>query len=341
MLKRVLSFLCALLLAVPVNVYASDIWVSAYSAIAIDSGSGTVFYEKNAYEERPMASTTKIMTCLIACESDNLDKTVTISREMLAGIEGSMLYLNEGDKITLLDLIKGAMLASGNDAANAIAFTIGGSVEGFVELMNSRARQIGMKNTVFVTPSGLDEGNHHSTAYDMALLSSVAVENKVFLSICSKSAEEITVSGVKQKIYNHNRLLSSDKGFVGVKTGFTEKAGRCLISAYRYKGNTVIAVTLNAPDDWQDHARLVEYSKKKYKTHASTADYEIPLVGSGENKKVLCCAKYSVTCLGDIEARAYYYPFIYSPVSSGDRVGSLRLYSNGKLIKTVDITVKE
>lgn len=340
MLKRISVLLCAVLL-LPITAYANTVSLSADSAIAIDADVGKIFYEQNAYEERPMASTTKVMTCLLACESDRLSENVTISEEMLYGTEGTMLYLKAGDTLTLLDLVKGAMLASGNDAANAIAFTLGGDIDGFINQMNSRAKQIGMENTAFVTPSGLDEGNHHSTAYDMALLCRVALKNSVFLSICSKSSDTITVSGKEQTVYNHNKLLFYDNGFVGVKTGFTEKAGRCLISAYNYNGNIIIVVTLNAPDDWQDHKRLVEYSKKQYNSINSTVEYNIPLVGNAENKTALCQAQYDVVCLGDVQEKAYYYPFIYSPVNAGDAVGRLELYSNGNLIMTVDIIVKE
>lgn len=340
MLKKIIIvFLSVIILGVN-TAYAADINISASSAVVIDAESGTVLYEHNAYDAHTMASTTKIMTCLIACESSKLDETVTISEEMLEGAEGSAIYLAAGDKITLRDLVKGAMLASGNDAANSIAVYLGKSVKGFVGLMNDKADEIGMRDTLFVTPSGLDEGEHHSTAYDMALLASVALNNDEFASICRMKSAEITINGKKQTVYNHNKLLSYDEGFVGVKTGFTEKSGRCLVSAYDYEGNTIITVTLGDPDDWDDHTELVEYAKNKYEHITETDDFTIPVVGAAENS-TLCTASYDVVTLGDITVKAYYYPFIYAPVSAGDAVGREEIYSGNKLITTVDITVRD
>ncbi|MFR5876750.1 MAG: D-alanyl-D-alanine carboxypeptidase family protein [Eubacterium sp.] len=340
MLKRLLIIFLCIIVFIPNVVYASDIDISASSAIVMDSDSGTILYEHNAYEARTMASTTKIMTCLIACESGKLDKTVTISEEMLNGVEGSAIYIEPDDKITLRDLVKGAMIASGNDAANSIAFYLGKSLKGFASLMNNKASEIGMKDTVFVTPSGLDEGDHHSTAYDMALLASAALENKEFAAICKMKSAEIAVNGEKQTVYNHNKLLSYDDSFIGVKTGFTEKSGRCLVSAYDYEGNTIITVTLGDPDDWDDHTDLAEYASKQYEHKTKTDDFCIPVVG-GADDIVLCSASYDIVTLGDITAKAYYYPFIYAPVSSGDVVGREEIYSNNKLIMTVDITVRD
>lgn len=319
--------------------FADEPSVSAYSSVVMDGGTNTVLYSKNQNAQLPMASTTKVMTCLIACESERLDDVVTITDEMLDGTEGSLIYLKVGDKITLYDLINGALLASGNDAANAIAVFIGGSVKQFVIMMNDRANSLGMENTLFVTPSGLDEGNHHSTAYDMALLAGEAIANPTFRGICSKSSEDILLNGKKQTVYNHNKLLYTD-GFVGVKTGFTEKAGRCLISAFSYKDNTIIVVTLNAPNDWQDHKKLVDYAKKQYVNNSKCLKYSIPIVG-GSTKMVKCEARYNVTCLDSVQVKAYYYPFIYAPAKVGDKVGILRVFNKNRELMTVDIIVKE
>lgn len=340
MLKRYSIIFLIIIFLFPNTVYASDVNTSASSAVVLDSQSGTVLYEHNAYDERTMASTTKIMTCLIACESGRLDDTVTVSGEMLEGVEGSAIYIKSGDKITLRDLVKGAMLASGNDAANSIAVYLGKSVKGFAELMNIRADEIGMADTVFVTPSGLDEGNHHSTAYDMALLASTALKNKDFASICKMKTAQITVNGKKQTLYNHNKLLSYDESFIGVKTGFTEKSGRCLVSAYDYEGNTIISVTLSDPDDWDDHTALVEYAVKQYKHKTTTDEFTISVVG-GASDSTVCTASYDVITLGAVTVKAYYYPFIYAPVCAGDVVGREEIYSDNKLLMTVDITVRD
>lgn len=337
MLKKLCAFLFAFLF--PIFAYASPLSVSAQSAIVINSADNSVIYSKNAECQMPMASTTKIMTCLLACESAKLSDTVTVVSEMLDGTEGSLIYLKPGDKITLYDLTVGAMLASGNDAANAIAFYLSKNISQFVADMNKKAASIGMKNTEFVTPSGLDEKNHRSTAYDMAILASYAMKNSRFAKICAMKSAQITVNGKKQIVYNHNKLLNDDN-FVGVKTGFTEKSGRCLVSAYDYGGNLIIAVTLNAPDDWQDHKNLIAYAKKRFTTVNENKTFALDVVGAQKNSAV-CGYSYSVVTYGKIKTRLYYYPFAYAPLKCGDTVGKCEIYSNNRLIKTVDITVRE
>lgn len=338
MLKRICAFLLVLFL--PITAFAAPISVSAQSAIVINSADNSVIYSKNAYSSMPMASTTKIMTCVLACESTRLNDTVVITNEMLAGTEGSLIYLKPDDKITLYDLAVAAMLASGNDAANAVAFCLSGSIADFVALMNKKACSIGMKNTFFVTPSGLDEKNHHSTAYDMALLASYAMKSSCFSKICALKSAQITINGKKQTVYNHNKLLSNDNNFVGVKTGFTEKAGRCLVSAYNYNGNMIITVTLNAPNDWQDHKRLVAFAKKQFTTKKDNKTFALDVVGASKNT-VQCGYEYNVTVYKNVDIRLYYYPFVYAPLKCGDTVGECKIYSNNRLIKTVDITVRE
>ena len=340
MLKRICAFAAVLLFIPSILCYAEKDSVSAASAVVVDAYSGTVLYEKDIHTPRPIASTTKLMTCLLACESGRLSDLVVINDDMLAGAEGSMLYLKSGDTITLSDLVKGAMLASGNDAANAIAVYLGGSVKSFVETMNLRAAEMGMLHTTFVTPSGLDKGRHKSTAYDMSVLASAAVQNRELLEIAGLTASDITISGKTQTIYNHNKLLSHDKGFIGLKTGYTKKAGRCLVSAYNYGGSIIITVTLSAPDDWDDHKRLVNQAKKCYKSISKTQSVEISAVGAdSDNVK----AEYSYSCfaLDDAEVREYYYPFVYAPVTAGQTLGRAEIYSGGCLICAAEIKATE
>lgn len=337
--KRILSFLCCVIaIIVPINASASSI--SAESCIVMDADSGVILFEKNAYAPMEMASTTKIMTCLLACESGQLNDIVEITAEMLDGTYGSLIYLNVGDRITLFDLVRGAMLQSGNDAANSIAVYLGGSVNDFIKMMNDRAQQIGMKDTLFVTPSGLDNGNHHSTAYDMAVLGSVAIKNEMLSSICCLSSCDITVNDEIRTMYNHNKLLGYDESFKGIKTGYTDKAGRCLVSAYEYEGNSIITVTLNAPNDWDDHKRLVDDAKKCYKHYSSNEYIELSVVG-GIADKVKCTFDYDIVSINEISIECYYYPFLYAPVSAGDRVGVAKIYKENELIKTVEITATE
>ncbi len=336
MLKKIFVSLLCIIFLFPKTAYA----YSAGSYIAMDAYSGTVMQESNAYSPMPMASTTKIMTCLIACESTHFEDIVTITEEMLYDSAGTSLYLKAGDKISFLDLIKGALLSSGNDAANAIAFYISGGLDEFVSLMNKRAYEIGMLDTVFETPSGLDKGNHHSTAYDMALLASCAVQNEIFSSICSQKSAAITINDTEQVIYNHNKLLSYDEGFIGVKTGFTKKSGRCLVSAYRHNNNIIVIVTLNAADDWNDHKALVDVCKTFYSQQTIEDVFNIQVVGS-DVSSVECIAQAELYTIGDVKKKAYYYPMIYAPVKVGDVVGREEIYYNDKLIMTVDITVRK
>ena len=337
MFKRFCVFLCVLLM-IPCTSYAYEI--SAASAVVMDAGSGEVLYSKNIDSQRPMASTTKLMTCLLACESGKLNDTVVITEEMLYGTEGSMIYIKAGDRITLSDLVCGAMLASGNDAANAIAVYLSGSVKVFLEIMNQRATEIGMLHTKFVTPSGLDKSGHKSTAYDMALLAAQAVQNTELLKLAGLTACEITISGKTQTIYNHNKLLSCDKNYIGLKTGYTKKAGRCLVSAYKYGGSIIICVTLSAPDDWNDHKRLVSRAKKCYKRISKTNTVSINTVGA-QKSTVNAEYSFSCCCIDGYNIREYYYPFVYAPVSAGQIVGRAEVYIGKTLVYTADIKTTE
>lgn len=333
--RFVLAF--AIIFLIPFNCYAAD--CSASSAIVMDADSNIVLYEKNAYENRSMASTTKIMTALVAIESGKLNDTVKVTNEMVA-VEGSALGLKGGDTIMLYDLIVGMMLTSGNDSANAVAYFISGSIERFALLMNCRAKEIGMDNTLFVTPSGLDEGDHHSNAYDMALLASEAVQNDIFNEIVSKKSADIIISGNKITVYNHNKLLAMDSDFFGIKTGFTKKAGRCLVSAKEYKGNKLICVTLNAPDDWNDHKLLLRECESRYIEREINGSVEINAVGAVE-KSVNCSYSSMLYTINETQVKLYYYPFVYAPIKKGDTVGTVCVYHNNKIIERLPIEADE
>lgn len=338
LLKRIFCIIFSIAFCFcPIKAFAGD--VSASSAIAIDCASSKVLYEKNAYDRRAMASTTKIMTCLIACESNKLDDVVEISTQMLDGTYGSLIYLKAGDRITLFDLIKGAMLASGNDAANAIAVYLCGSISKFADLMNQYAGEIGMTRSHFVSPSGLDSTEHYSCAYDMALLARRAMDNPLFCDICSLQSCDISINEQKQTIYNHNKLLS-DKNCIGIKTGFTDNAGRCLVSSYEYKGNIIIIVTLNAPNDWDDHRYIFKSVQSLYHQVGALKDIIIPVVG-GRNDCVKCSVNCKIYSVENVDIRIFYYPFCYAPLKCGDSVGYARIYINDEIIKTVEITVLE
>lgn len=226
-----------------------------------------ILLEKNANEKLPIASTTKIMTSLIALEIAKLkDEDVTITNEMLQ-TEGSSMGLKVGDFLPISSLVKGMLTVSGNDAANSIALSICPSLEGFSKLMNKKAKELGMKNSNFITPSGLDAKGHYSTAYDLALLASSAMNNSDFLKIASSSKLDVMFKNPKKIsiFYNENKLLRKYKWCIGGKTGYTRLSGRCLVSCAQKDNLRLIAVTLNAPDDWNDHIKLFDYGFKNFK----------------------------------------------------------------------------
>lgn len=267
--SAIFPFVLFFLLTFPVygEVNASQVHVSAQAAVLLDAESGRVLYEKNGHEPLRIASITKIMTAIVAIELGDLDDVVTVSPNA-SGVEGSSIYLLPGEKLSLEDLLYGLMLRSGNDAAVAIAEHIGGSVEGFVFLMNQKARELGMEHTVFSNPHGLDtHEEHYSTAYDMALLSAYAMKNETFAQIVATKRKTVPMPGEEwdRVWYNKNRLLSMYPYADGIKTGYTKRAGRTLVSSSTKDGHRLIAVTLNAPNDWQDHMALYEYGYRKYR----------------------------------------------------------------------------
>lgn len=236
--------------------------ISAKSAILICADSGSIIFSKNESEPLPMASTTKIMTAILALENMEAfgNKEIEITDEMVR-VEGTSMGLKVGDIVNLEALVQGMMSVSGNDAANAAAIAVSGSSDAFVDKMNEKAQLIGMKDTIFCTPSGLDKDEHHSTAYDMAVLGAYAMENENFSKIVSQKSMKIHFINPNKYVTmkNHNKLLRLYDGCMGIKTGFTKAAGRCLVSCAQKNGAKLICVTLNAPNDWDDHTRLFNY----------------------------------------------------------------------------------
>ncbi|MFN2745537.1 D-alanyl-D-alanine carboxypeptidase family protein [Bacillus sp. z60-18] len=252
----------------------ASIHVSAKSAIVIDGQSGRVLFAKDEHEKRRIASITKIMTAILAIESGKLEDTVTVS-DRAAGTEGSSIYLTSGQKVKLKDLVYGLMLRSGNDAAVAIAEHVGGSLEGFVYMMNQKAADLGMENTVFRNPHGLDDHDgHYSTAYDMALLTKYAMTNQTYRKIAgTKHYKAETMQGIWR---NKNKLLTGLYRYsTGGKTGYTKLAKRTLVSTSSKDGTDLIAVTINAPDDWNDHINMFSYCYDHYKTYVVAKKGEI------------------------------------------------------------------
>lgn len=348
MKKKIIAFIAACMLIMPFefSAFADAVGVSAQSAVLMCANSGEVLFERNAHKKLSMASTTKIMTSLLALEAGIPETEVTVTKEMVA-VEGTSMGLMAGDSVSLRELVYGMLLQSGNDAANTVAYVIGGSPEGFAKLMNERASQIGMKNTNFVTASGLDDENHYSTAYDMALLACESIENPEFAAICSEKTAKLTYGNppYARTLTNHNRLLWKYPDAVGVKTGFTKKSGRCLVSAAERDGIVLVAVTLNAPDDWNDHVSMFEYGFSQCEAVSMGCDLSnarLKVVG-GEAQSAAVRLSYQPVWLKgeDCKVSIRLKPFEYAPVNAGEIVGTAVFFSGDKIIDEVPIEAVE
>ncbi len=340
-MKKLITIALAALLtitaAVPVAA-VEDISLSAVSAVLIDGDTGIVLYEKNAYEQRAMASTTKIMTALLTIEAGDLDREFTVDSYAIR-VEGTSMGLQEGDQVSRRDLLYGILLPSGNDAANAAAVSVAGSIGAFVELMNEKAAELGLENTHFVTPSGLDADGHYTTAYDLAQLTAHAMKNEIFREVVSCSSAEVEFGNppYQRTLYNSNKMLARYDGAIGVKTGFTDNARRCLVSAAERDGVLLIAVTLNAGDDWNDHTKMLDAGFAAVDCYplAVGCDSRVGVAGTGESVGVyadpaeIALLPEQRECL----VRTVLLPqFVYGPVKEGDQLGSVEFSLEGDVI---------
>jgi len=346
-MNRILSavVLLGLLTAfVPVRAWAegtSSLSLSAQSAILLETSSGQIIYEKNAYARLPMASTTKIMTALVAlgkCPAERY--TITVDKRA-CGVEGSSIYLVPGERLTLEALLYAMMLESANDAAAAIAIGISGSIEAFADEMNALARTLGLADSHFTNPHGLDGEEHYTTAADLARLTAYALENETFRKIVSTESYTIPSSDGSGLRYlkNHNKLLRLSDTVIGVKTGFTKRSGRCLVSAAEQNGVTVVAVTLNAPDDWNDHLVLhkLGFSAFSLRTLAEPGEFqiEIPCTGAADGKLTVANREgLRLTLRSDakITRSLECSPLQFPPISEGDCLAKLVFYADGEKV---------
>ena len=314
--------------------------VSAESAVLIDLASREVLFEHNMNAPLGMASTTKIMTALIAAERADLSERVRIPTEAV-GVEGSSIYLTEGEVLTMGELLYALLLQSANDAATAIAIAIAGSIEAFADMMNARAEEMGLSSTHFTNPHGLYDNAHYTTAYDLAIISAHALENETIAEIFSTYKTTLPIESECQKrvLVNHNSLLRLFRGAIGVNTGFTKKTGRCLVSAAERDGLTLIAVTLNAPNDWQDHMSMLDFGFASFESltvaKAGEFCYSLPVI-NGE------CDTLTLTNAGDIkitvpkEHGALDYKiealhrFEFAPISKGEELGRVTVSYDGR-----------
>lgn len=313
--------------------------ISAECAILIDAETGRVLYEKKAEEKSLIASTTKIMTALVICEQTNVLDRVKIPKEAV-GIEGSSMYLKAGEVLTIQELLYGLMLQSGNDAAVALAIYCGGTVEGFTELMNDKARRLGMIQSHFANPNGLDSPGNYSTARDMALLTAYAMQNPIFAQ--TVSTKTITIG--ERCLRNHNKLLWQLEGANGVKTGYTRAAGRILISSVTRMGRQLIAVTFNAPNDWQDHKTLIEDGFSRFSVQQLVRQGQslgqLELAGGQENRVDLIAAEDFSYPLAQGERVTITLPesgFAYAPVAKGQDAGFAHILVDGTAVAKVPL----
>ena len=299
----------------------------------------------------PMASTTKIMTALCALENADPDTTVNIDSRAV-GVEGSSIYLANGEKMTLRELIYGLMLHSGNDAAVAIAYAVSGGVDEFAQLMNETAARIGAVDTHFENPNGLDSDNHYTTAYDLAIITSYALKNREFAKVVS--TYEINISGgdrgYDRKLKNHNKLLKMYDGCTGVKTGFTKRCGRCLVSSARRDGTELVAVTLNDGNDWLDHAAMLDYGFAETESVCvlRKGDYlqSVSVNGGTADTCTAVCAEdlYATRLKGSDDKPEIFYEIdseTDAPVEYGDRLGKVGVDIGGRRGRSVDAVAAE
>ncbi len=320
--------------------------VSAKSAVLISADTGEIVYSVNCDEKLPMASTTKIMTTLLCLESGNLYEEFEVDGNAIM-VEGSSMGLQKGDIVTKYALCCGMLLPSGNDAANATAVKLAGSLENFAVMMNDKAKELGLSKTWFVTPSGLEGVGHGSSAYDMAILAREALKNDIFREICSSSTMKVEFGNppYTRWLKNTNKLLTMYDGVYGVKTGFTDEAGRCLVSACERDGVDLICVTLNDRNDWNDHMAMYDYG---FETVANIQpdipeDLSVNVAGAETDRLSLTTgdSPVEITALSadesDFEYQIISAPFVYAPVRAGDEVAQLSISYNGREVRRIPL----
>lgn len=311
--------------------------ISAHSACLIEAESGRVLYSKNGTKRMPMASTTKVMTAIVAIESGiPLDTKIKVPKEAV-GIEGSSVYLKQNEVVSFEMLLYALMLSSANDAAVAIAYVVSGSVDNFVALMNKKADELGLADTNFTNPHGLYDENHYTTAENLAKIMAYAMKNQAFATITStKNKTFAREDGTSFVFSNHNRLLKTYKGVIGGKTGFTKKSGRCLVSCAERNGLKLIAVTLDAPDDWNDHAKLFDFGFANYeRVYFDAQSIKISVISGTKNEILAQSDAFSLFLHkqhGEITVKINAPRFLFADIKKCEKVGEILYLCNGKVI---------
>lgn len=334
----------------------SGISSSARAAVLMDATDGErrILWESGARQRMGMASTTKIMTALVAIEAMPLSTPVTVTEESV-GVEGSSVYLAKGETLSLYQLLTCVLLESANDAATAVAVAVGGSVANFAQMMNQKAESLGLLNTHFSNPHGLDDEEHYTTAEDLALITAEALDNDVFRSIVSTYRATVPSPKGERLLINHNRLLRSYEGCIGVKTGFTKSSGRCLVSAAERDGIRLIAVTLDDGADWVDHTAMLDAGFSALCSLELSRGGEIVASGEndspgalyvdvigGEQSRVMCRVSDDLRAIlpkdhGAVTCRVEMELSLPAPIYRGDKTGKVTWYCDGVVIGSSDI----
>lgn len=326
----------------------SSISTSARSATLYMPEAREFIYSKNSDDILPMASTTKIMTAIVAIEKTKLSDIVTID-ESAVGTEGSSAYLKYGDVLTMEELLYALLLQSANDAAVAIAYYVGGDLQGFTEMMNDKAESIGLEHTHFTNPHGLHDDDHYTTARDLAILTAKALENETFRNIVSTYKKTFSSEDRIRTYVNHNKLLNTYDGCIGVKTGFTKKSGRCLVSAAKRDGLEFISVTLDAPDDWNDHKEMLNFGFSSYEKIALSERfdhiYSIPVIGGEKNNTTVLNFEEANIILPradyNIDEQVKLIRYCFAPIKRGDILGEVIYSIDGQKIASVSLVASE
>jgi D-alanyl-D-alanine carboxypeptidase (penicillin-binding protein 5/6) len=320
--------------------------VDAKAYVIMDTITGRIIAEKNQHNKRAMASTTKIMTAIIALERGDLCSKVEVSKKA-SSVRGSSFHLKHGDKLTLEDMLYGLLLCSGNDASIAIAEHIAGSQENFVQIMNQKALEIGAFDTSYKNPHGLDEPDHYTTARDLATISRYALSFEKFREIVSSREKVITHGGLTQTIYNTNKLLWKD-GTTGVKTGYTGMAGRCLVASVYKKGYELISVVLDSPSNFNSSYNLLNYGFSKYNlkliVEGENVLTQLPVKNGISKEASLIAQKDVFLPMGDDDVLTFEYLIpheIPAPVSKYQKIGEVAVYINASHVYSIPLVSKD
>lgn len=345
-LRIILLVLILLVCLIPTSLIStSQLKVEAapsYKGMCVLANDNKVLYEYNKDVKLPMASTTKIITAIVALENcDDLDKLITVADESV-GIEGTSIYLRKNEQISIRNLLYGLILASGNDAATALAYEIGGSEEKFVEMMNDFVKRLGLTNTQLKNPHGLDADGHYTSAYDLAAITNYALNNETFLEIVSTKTKVLNEGEPNVRyLRNKNKLLFSEEGCIGVKTGFTDNAGRCLVNACERDGMRVVSVVLNCGPMFEECDRLNNLAFNEYELKTFVEPYgfvgNVNVVDGDKNEISVATIKGFSTVIKKSEAENYRVEFdvpesVTAPISKSDEIGKVTVFYKDEII---------